>query len=382
MGFLFANILIVDSSSAFVSETRQVLQAAGYVVRHIEKGREVLAQVEDAPPDLILLATELVDMDGYDVVRQLKRTRELPFVPIIMMGAQERHADITAALNAGADEFLRKSVSNVELLVRVRAMLRLKQTTDELADLNATLEEKVVERTRELEQAHAHLRHTEKLSALGNLAASVAHDINNPLTGILSSLYLMRQDLPADSALVEDVDLIEQQVHIISKLVRQLQNFARPPRLERHPVMLSDIVNSVVTFMRKDLQKNKIEILCECTPDLPLVMAVPDQMGEIFLNLVINARDAMPDGGTLRVYTGTADHNNVYVKIADTGMGISEEIQHHIFEPFFTTKGDKGTGLGLAICYRIVQEHGGNIEVESVVGQGTKFIVQLPAMRE
>ncbi len=376
-GFLFADILIIDPSAEFVAEVRGVLQSAGYVVRRVAEGRAALDAIRQRPPDLVLLASALPDMDAYEVTRQIKREAALPFVPVIMLSERDRPEDISAALNAGADEFLQKPVARAELLVRARAMLRLKRTTDELRTLNATLEQKVAERTAELEEAHHKLRHAEKLSALGRLAASVAHDINNPLSGILSYLYLLKDDLPDDLAIQEDLALIERQVGVISSLVKKLQNFSKPPRVERAPVAVDEVIGDVLALTGKDLEKRKIEVAFDAQAPLPTVLAAYDQLSEVFMNLVVNARDAMPEGGKLTV-CAHPENGHVVAQVSDTGHGIPPEVRERLFEPFFTTKGEQGTGLGLAICYRIVQEHGGDLAVTSEVGQGTTFTVRLP----
>ncbi len=381
LGPLFADILVADRARELVREVRTVLQNAGYIVHRVEGARALLEAIALSPPDLILFSGVLLDTEGYDVIRHLKHDRARPFIPIVVVADRGGADEIATALNAGADEFLRKPLSKAELLLRVRAMLRLKQATDALAELNATLEEKVVERTRALEEAHARLRHAEKLSALGRLAASIAHDINSPLASINNYLYLIESDLPPDSPVVEEIRFIKKQIDRITKLVKQLRDFSRPPRAERYPIRLQDVLDDVLRLVDGELKKNQIRVVRDLPADLPQVMASPDQMTEVFLNLILNARDAMPDGGVLTL-RGRVEGDEVVVEVEDTGIGIPEEIQGRIFEPFFTTKGEGGTGLGLAICYRIVQEHGGEITVDSRVGGGATFAVRLPRLRE
>lgn len=378
-GLLFAEILIADTVVNSVHEMRTVLQNMGYLVRRVENGQAILEEMLHHPPDLVLLTDNLPDIDGYSVIRQIRSKGHTAFIPMIMLSDRDDQDSIAAALNAGADEVLVKPITNAELLLRVRAMLRLKQSTDTLADLNATLEQKVEERTRALEEAHARLRHAEKLAAMGNMAASVAHDINNPLTGILTYLYLMKQDTPADSKMHKDLGLIERQAQVIAQLVKQLQTFSRPPQKVKQPVPLSETLNDILTLIGHDLSKRNIEVACECAYSLPKVLAAPDQLSEVFMNLIVNARDAMPDGGTLEIRADVETENTLLVRVSDTGSGIAPEIMEHLFEPFHTTKGDHGTGLGLAICYRIVEEHEGDIWVDSHLGQGTTFMIRLPA---
>lgn len=377
-GLLFAEILIADTVTSSALEMRTVLQNVGYIVRRVASGQAVLDEVRHNAPDLILLAMALPDMDGYTVVRQLRSIQHAAFVPIIMLADENNQDAIAAAMNAGADEVLVKPVSNAELLLRVRVMLRLKQTTDALTELNATLEQKVVERTQALEEAHARLRHAEKLAALGNLAASVAHDINNPLTGILTYLYLMKQSVPVESEIHKDLELIERQAQVIAQLVKQLQSFSRPPRKDKRLVGLGAVLGDILALIEHDLRKRDIKVSCECACNVPDVLAAPDQLSEVFMNLIVNARDAMPSGGALKIHADVDANNTVLVRVSDTGPGIAPEIMAHLFEPFHTTKGENGTGLGLAICYRIIEEHGGEIWVESQPGQGTTFLVRLP----
>lgn len=381
-GLLFAEILIADPVVSAALAMRTVLQNVGYVVRRVESGQAVLDAFRAQPPDLLVLAADLPDMDGYAVARQIRAARDRGFIPIIMLAEKDDQDTMAAALNAGADEVLGRPVSNAELLLRVRAMLRLKRTTDALAELNATLEQKVMDRTQALEQAHARLRHAEKLTALGNLAASVAHDINNPLTGILSYLYLMKQDISSDSVMYEDLELIERQAYVIAGLVKQLQNFSKPPRKEKQPVALKKILDDIVALIEHDLRKHNIEVACDCDDRLPPVLAAPDQLSEVFMNLIVNARDAMPSGGELTIHADIETAETILMRVSDTGTGIPPEVMAHLFEPFHTTKGEQGTGLGLAICYRIVTEHGGAIWVESQPGRGTTFLIRLPAAQQ
>jgi len=378
-GLLFSEILVADMDNDTTREMRAVLQNVGYIVRRVASGREVLDIMNNHAPDLVLLSTDLPDMDGYSVTRKIRANQRAIFVPIIMLSNKDDQEQIAAALNAGADEVLVKPLSNAELLLRTRAMLRLKQSSDALADLNVTLERKVVERTKALEEAHVRLRHAEKLSALGNLAASVAHDINNPLTGILTYLYLMRQGLPDGSEMVKDLELIERQAQVIAQLVKQLQSFSKPPRKDKRPVALATILDDILRLIEHDLRKRNIEVTCDCAYNLPEVWAAPDQLSEVFMNLIVNARDAMQTGGALEIHATVDTDGTVLVQVSDTGPGIAPEIMEHLFEPFHTTKGEYGTGLGLAVCYRIVEEHEGEIWVESEPGQGTTFRIRLPA---
>lgn len=373
---LFSNILIGSSDEALGRALRPVLQNAGYTVQVARTGSALLEAVTFSPPRLLLVDTGLPDMDVLTVIRHIKTQRKQNFFPIIAL-SDPGVLDPAVLINAGADELLNKPVSNTALLVRVRSMLRLKAITEELQDLNATLEEKVIERTEALDKAHAALRHTEKLGALGRLAASVAHEINNPLTGISTYLYLLKQQLPSDARAQANIEVIERQVAAITQLTKKLQRFSKPAQEQRRPVAISQVAEDVLTLVSKNLEQHKIEVTYTCAPDIPPLLASADQLGEVLLNLLLNARDAMPAGGQLYLEI-TEEAQTVCITVRDTGEGMPPEVQEHIFEPFYTTKGEQGTGLGLAISYRIIQEHGGDINVVSAPGAGTTFTIRLP----
>lgn len=375
-GLLFAEILIVDSGSTFTQAVRPALQAAGYIVRRVAAGEEALSAIRSQPPDLILLAASLPDVDGYEVTRQIKADEGLPFLPVILM-AEGEEGEGAAALDAGADEVIVRPVDNGPLLTRVRAMLRLKEITDQLAELTETLEQRVEERTQDLLEAQERLRHAEKLTALGRMSASIAHEINNPLTAILGHLYLAKRGLAEGSPVREDLAIVEREVNTISKLVQQLRDFSKPPVQDREVISLNDVVEEVLALVGKELRRHQIDVETELDPALPPVTASPGQMREVLLNLVLNAQDAMDGGGALAIRTAV-DREWVTVEVADTGSGIPDDIIDYIFEPFFTTKGENGTGLGLAICHSIAHDHDGEITVETEVGQGSAFTLQLP----
>lgn len=377
LDLLFAQILIADADVARITPMRYALQEAGYIVRRVGTQVQLEQALRNTPPDVLLIAESLPDTDSFALIRHIKRSGEYPFIPIIMLSPSADEDCIAQAVNAGADEVLTWPLSLATLLLRVRAMARFKRVNDELRALNETLEQKVLERTRQLEEAQSRLRHAEKLSALGRLAATIVHEINNPLSGILTYLYLLKSELGLDDSMREDLSLLEREVNRIAELVKRLRSFSKPAQHERKPVVLEDILKDVLLLLKKDLEGHKINLTVEAAPDLPPVLASAGELHEVFLNLIINARDAMPQGGDLSI-TLQRRASWAVITITDTGTGIPPAIRERIFEPFFTTKGEQGTGLGLSISYRIIQEHGGDMEVESQEGKGTTFRIFLP----
>jgi signal transduction histidine kinase len=251
---------------------------------------------------------------------------------------------------------------------------RLHNEVTHLADV---LAERVEERTRELKKTQAQLIQAEKLAALGELAAGIAHEINNPLHILRAYLeYMASQAQPGDSFL-EFLEPMQNALENITRLAGQLRDFSRPASGEWKPLDLNQAVDNVLRLVRKELMHYNIEAEQSLGSYLPEVKGDIRQLEQVFLNLVLNARDAMPGGGRLTIET-RADTDAVYAIFADTGVGIKDENLNRIFEPYFTTKEDRGTGLGLAICHRVVTQHGGRITVSSQLGVGTTFTVQLP----
>jgi len=299
----------------------------------------------------------------YDLVRALDRA----FVTIdeLRVGLEERVQERTVELTE-ANQRLQDEVRE-----RARVQEELKRARDEL-------EERVRERTEELETAYKQLAHSEKLNALGMLVASVAHELNNPLTGIrgvLESLEYKGGLSPRETRLVK---LAIQECDRIDRLIQNLRDLYRPTTGRTEDLDLNELVESVVLLCTKDLLVRGIEVETNLSEGLPKVRAVADQLKQVVLNLITNARDAMPSGGTLRVRT-EAEGGWVRIHVEDTGGGIEEKDLEHIFQPFFSTKAaGEGTGLGLSISRGIVKRHGGDIEVVSRVGEGTRFTVSLP----
>ena len=222
---------------------------------------------------------------------------------------------------------------------------------------------------------------SEKMIAIGNLAGGVAHEINNPLGGILAFSQLMKRDAGRTPQDLEALDLIEESAMRCKRIVESLLKFSRrTPGSERSPVVLNDVLGSTLFLVEHQYQLKNVEIVRDIEAALWPVKANANQLSQVMLNLLTNAYAAMPKGGRIHVRTwNDAEKGQVHLSVKDSGAGISRKHLQKIFEPFFTTKGD-GTGLGLTVTFDIVQSHGGNIQVHSEEGQGAEFIVSLPAM--
>jgi two-component system NtrC family sensor kinase len=243
---------------------------------------------------------------------------------------------------------------------------------------NANLYSELAEFAKELERSQAQLVQAEKMAAIGQLAASIAHEINNPLQAIHNSLHLSSHDGLAQEQRMEYLGMAQSEVERLIEIVQRMLDFYRPSRGGMVPTDANSIVENVLALASKRLQHGGVRVCTQLSPDLALVPMVSDQITQVFLNIVINAIEAMPSGGDLLLRTMLSDGCEwVLVSFSDTGVGMSAEQLGNLFEPFYTTKPD-GTGLGLAISYGIVESHGGMIDVSSQLDQGTTFVVKLP----
>ncbi len=222
------------------------------------------------------------------------------------------------------------------------------------------------------------LQISEKMASIGLLAAGVAHEVNTPLTGISSFTQMLLDGADPNDTRTPLLEKIESQTFRAAKIVNSLLNLARPAHVETGPVDLNAVINDVLALLEHRLRTANIKLRKELSPTAPVVSGIEHKLQQVFLNLLMNARDAMPKGGWLSVRTAHED-GEVIVDLADTGSGIPSEHLSRIYDPFFTTKAiGHGTGLGLSITYGIVQEHGGTIACQSSEGQGTRFSLRLP----
>ena len=234
---------------------------------------------------------------------------------------------------------------------------------------------------RKLEESQEQLIRAEKLTSLGQLAASIAHEINNPLAGVLVYTQLLSKKVTGDAFQKEEalshLSKMESEISRCSRIIRNLLDFARQTEPMLRLVDVNQVIEQVLAMVGHQAQIQNVEVVKEFSPSLPKVMADFDQLQQIFTNLALNAIQAMPEGGKLTVRSLAVD-SEVRVDVQDAGCGISEENMGKLFTPFFTTKvKGKGVGLGLAVVHGIIERHKGRIEVQSEVGKGTTFSVYL-----
>ncbi len=261
------------------------------------------------------------------------------------------------------------------------SLLKHIAATVSVAVENARLFQELEAFAQEVERSQNQLVQAEKMAAVGRLAASLAHEINNPLQAIQNSLHLALHNRLEDEQRRRFLEMAQQEVGRLVQIVRRMLDFYRPSTTMQ-PVEINQPIEDAIAIASKRLQQTQINLVARLAPDLPAVLGATNQLTQVFLNLLINAIEAMPEGGTLWIGTAYyAERHQVVAAFRDSGKGIPAEIRERLFEPFHTSK-RTGTGLGLAISYGIVERHNGVIEVESPPGGGATFIVRLPEYQE
>ncbi len=266
-----------------------------------------------------------------------------------------------------------------EIPIQLSAALIYDESGKEMAsvgiftDLRPRL--KMEKEIREIQEA---LLQSEKLAAMGRLTSQIAHELNNPIYGIMNTLELLKTEIPPESKRRRILDLSLSETHRLAEMLRNMLSFSKPEEEERRPVNVNELLEGILLIVEKQMQEANIKIKTYLDEKIPPVMASTNQLRQVFLNMFKNAKEAMPKGGTLTIGTGR-EKDKVLIHIRDTGVGIPEELKSKIFEAFFTTKQKvKGVGLGLSVCYGIIKSHGGEIKVESEEGKGTHFTIHLP----
>jgi signal transduction histidine kinase len=423
------SILIVDDTPNNIRLLFDVLNRAGFVVSVVKSGEAALQKLSQIQPDLILLDVMMPGIDGFETCRRIKANPEHSDIPIVFMTALSDTDRIVAGLQLGAVDYITKPIQVEEVLARVNTHLHLrniqKQLRQEICDRQLA-ETNLKQTLASLQQTQMQLVQKEKMSALGNLVAGVAHEINNPLgflTGSISNtkdqvrdllehLSLYQQHYPSPEAPIQEnaknIDLefsiedlpkllnsMQGAIDRIKNISNSLRTFARADSDSKVFYNIHDSINSTILILKYRLKANEhrpeIKVI-KNYGDLPKLECLPGQLNQVFMNILANAIDAFDEMAQTRSFAEIkADRqqiticteiisNQVKISIRDNGSGMSEDVKAKIFEHLFTTKTvGKGTGLGLAIAREIVVEkHGGAIEVNSTLGQGTEFIIILP----
>ncbi|MFH1302361.1 MAG: ATP-binding protein [Planctomycetota bacterium] len=365
------------------------------LIGHIALGMsvdEVDKAITEGRLTVILLAVAIL-LVSILIVTVIVSAITKPITELVAVTDQVSRGDLSRKLEISRNDEIGHLADTFNRMVE-----SLKMSRDEVEEYNRTLEEKIIERTKQLEDAQAQLIQSEKMGAIGQLAAGVAHELNNPLGGILGyaqfTLEKLRKNVPDKtsekeiSSYTKYVSDIETQARRCKTIVQNLLKFSRSSRtFEFDRVDMNKTIVETVSFVEHQLRINEIELNVSLTPNIPVVAGNVGQLQQVFTNLIINAMHASQKGSVIEIESRYSPsigdfEGAVELLFTDHGHGVPEENIGKIFEPFFTTKEiGKGTGLGLSVSYGIIREHGGEILVKSKVGQGTTFTIVLPVQK-
>jgi len=422
-----ATILVVDDTPANLEVITETLASAGYTVATAISGERALKRLNTQIPDLILLDVQMPGMDGFETCSQLKSNPDTASIPVIFITALSDIGSIIRGFSLGAVDYISKPFQELELLTRVKTHLQLRFLTQDL-------EKRVAERTSELQTALDELQQSklqliqqEKMSTLGTLVAGIAHEVNNPvgflngsiynakeyIQDLLSHLALYQQYYPTPEAPIQEnaeainlpfvtedlpqvLDSMKEATKRIKSISTSLRTFSRTDAEYKVSADIHAGLDSTLLMLKYRLQGGDRRPGIDVVQDygeIPLIDCFPGQLNQVFMNILANAIDAFDEmtqqfstdelrakSPTITIQTRTVGENSVEIRIYDNAKGMTEDIRTKVFDYLFTTKPvGKGTGLGLAIAHQIVVEkHGGILDVQSEVGQGTEFIIRLP----
>ncbi|MES3023561.1 MAG: ATP-binding protein [Pseudomonadota bacterium] len=431
-----ATILIIDDTPANIAVLADYLEDQGLQVVVAQDGQEGLGRAALVKPDLVLLDVMMPVMDGFETCRRLKADPAIGDIPVIFMTALTDTGNVVAGFAAGGVDYVTKPLQMAEVLARVNTHLSLRAMQRQLGAQNLVLQQEVATRKQaeielhhvgtarqaliaKLHEAKDQLLQAEKMASIGQLAAGIAHEINNPIGFVdsnMNSLQVYFRTLfgaldachgillaaaPGNAELAARVAAVQQAADIeflrvdigalmkesmeglerVKNIVEALKDFSRVGERNWAQADLHHGLDSTLNIVNNEI-KYKAEVVKDYG-ELPPVSCLPQQLNQVFMNLLVNAAHAIANFGTITITTGRSGDDWVWVRICDTGAGIHPDIVHRIFEPFFTTKQvGQGTGLGLSLSYGIVSKHGGRIEVRSQPGRGACFTVHLPTAQQ
>jgi len=367
-----AKILIVDDNVDTVELLTKRFHAEGYDTSEAYDGEQALQQVEEYQPDIILLDIMMPKIDGYEVSKRLKSYDNTKHIPIIMLSAKARVPDKIKGLDLGADDYIVKPFDYRELSQRVKYWV--------------TVKVEVEGRLTKIRQLEKELIQSERLAAVGQTVASLAHYVKNILFGLKGGVYLVNEALKEDEtdSLKDGWDLVESNMGRISGLVLDLLEYSRERKPEYEKCFPNEIADDVCKLTQESAKEYSIEIIKDFDPSMGEAVMDPKGIHRCLLNLVSNAIDAcIYDSNeekkwVVEVRTILEDDGMVKFEVSDNGCGMDEEVKKKLFTSVFTTKEGRGTGLGLLNTQKIVQEHGGTMTVNSQPGEGSTFIIRLP----
>jgi signal transduction histidine kinase len=389
-------ILFVDDEPSVLNIMERLFLFENYEVLTAASGKDGLQKFEEILPIHVVISDyRMPEMNGVEFLEEVYK-RWPDTVRMILSGYADLDAVISAINRGHIYKFISKPWNNNEIKVTVSTAVEryflhkknmeltesLVQKNEELRQFNEKLEQLVAERTAELMQTQDQLVQSEKLAAIGILAAGIAHEIKNPLAIITMGTEYMKNVIGDNAMLQEVASKLKDAALRADTIVKGLLSYTRHSPLALKESDMATLIDETLTFTSHELQKKNIEVIRKYTENLPCVQVDTNQIKQVFVNLLMNGIEAMPDGGRFTIQAESLDNyiggKAIQLVFSDTGHGIPAEKIGKIFDPFFTTKDIGNTGLGLSISKGIIDKHGGTIQVESIVDRGTTFVIRLP----
>ena len=380
-------LLVVDDERMILELTSMVLTSRGFDVSVVDNALDAYVMIEREQPALVLLDYMMPKVNGLDALKEIRK--RFPETYVIMFTGKGSEEVAVELMKSGASDYVLKPFSNAKLVERIENVLRIRsielhnkaliqeqeRLLDEIESWNRTLEERVEQKTVELEMAHHEVLLTEKLAALGHLSAGMAHEIRNPLNSISLFAQVISSGLEDEPEMKSYSEKIINEVERIDAILVKLLSTSKRSHFQLRTIHIDRVITTSLQPFLEQMNVQDVALQTELGEKTHSILADADELGQIFSNLFANALFEMKTGGTLSV-TLESDDKEALITVSDTGGGIPEEHLNNIFDPFFTTK-DRGTGFGLSVVLRIVKTYAGRINVESN-SQGTSFQIWLP----
>ena len=406
-----SSVLIVDDDKKFTQKIKKILEKEGYNSFTAHNGKEALEIVNNAKIDVILANIKMPVMDGIELLEKAKKLHQ--DIEVIMITGYGNKENAVKSLRKGAINYIYKPINIEELCIALEKAIErvalyrnqlyrsreLKINTEIISKMNKKMEKKIEERTQELSQTQTQLFQTSKLATLGEMCAGLAHEINQPLTGIsliaMNIKKLIERRLLTEKEIKEAIQEISDNVKRMSNIVTHIRAFARQDIHNFIQVNVNECIKKASGLLGEQLRLHDIKIIKELDYNLPMIEGEPYQIEQVIINIISNARDALDDKGrwdkerlkdwskTITIKTAMEKNyekgDSICIYVSDNGIGMLPEVKEKMFEPFFTTKEvGKATGLGMSISYGIVQSHKGRIYIDTKEGEGTTISVKFP----
>ncbi len=384
-----SKILIVDDEASNRDIMTQFLQMEGFQLFTAVDGEQAMEMVESVQPDLVLLDIIMPRLDGYEVCRLIKSNEETAFLPVIMITALKGTEEKIKGVEVGADDFLTKPFNYLELVTRVKSLLRVKHLSDQLKDSNRILEKTVASRTAQLRKALEELRELDRLKS--EFIANVSHELRTPLLHVKGYVALMADGIlgPLNEDQTEGLTTTRAAVERLERLIEDIVDFggADIGKIHLGPINLRDSIQVATSMLERTIANSPCDLVIEYPEKTVLVQGEMRSLARVFRHLLDNAVKFSPNGGNviIRVKANT-DKGVAHVEVIDHGIGIPADKLERIFDKFYQVDGSAtrrfgGTGIGLALAYRLLEGHNAKIHVYSEPHKGTRFWFDLPLVQ-